>query len=746
MPALPPLFVLALFFFSGFSCLIYEVVWLRMLVRVFGSTTFATSNVLAIFMAGLAAGAWLAGSRARRLGSPLRAYGAVELVQALAACAATWGALRLPGLISGLALHGPADSFAVAATRSAFSFAVLIVPTVCMGASLPLLAEHLERSDTARDRLALLYGVNTLGAVLGVLWTGFYSLGAWGETRTAAGAVVLNLLVGAAALAGAGPAPRSEETAVPAPTPGGGGIVWLMAGSGFCALALEVVWTRMMILLLGTSVYAFSAMLASYLIGIGAGSLLCARWLRSPRDLRAAFSSLQVLAALLIAGTFEVYHAQGLLRTHPSYLYSPLQSSGDFLALFGSSLSVVVPVTLVYGMLFPLAAAILDERGSGDAAGRLYAWNTLGSVAGSLACGFLLIPRLGTRGTLYTLCAAHVGLGALASPPGRRRRTAALAGAVIAALAWSRPDPFLRIIEARFANWPGGRVLFHQEGLASTVTGYRAARGETLLLINGIIVSGKGDHGRLMAHLPLALRPDPRRALVICLGVGNTFRSAVEHGVAVDLVELEPEVAASFARLWPDHAAYTGRPGVRMYVNDGRNFLLTARDAYDAVIVDGTPPVFSAGTVNLYSREFVTLAKGRLSGDGILALWVPLPCFESDFASIARNFTSAFPHTLAWAQPGARNTGILLMGSDAPLGEDPDAVTRRAKARGLQAANPWLGADLLAPALVVGDARLRALAASAAEVTDDRPGTEFPLGRFLRKTPLQATADFVLAR
>ena len=310
---------------------------------------------------------------------------------------------------------------------------------------------------------------------------------------------------------------------------------------------------------------------------------------------------------------------------------------------------------------------------------------------------------------------------------------AALGLGVAAALAWLRPDPFFEIVQARLLKMGPGKVIFHQEGVSSTVTLYSGTNGENLILVNGIIVSGKGDLGRFMAHFPLILQAAPKRALVICMGAGNTFRAAVDHHVAVDMVELEPEVVSAFRALWPDHEAYLRHDGVRVIVNDGRNFLLTSRERYDVVIVDGTPPIYSAGTVNLYSREFEDLARRHLTPTGMLALWVPLPCFDSDFGMILRNFTEVFPHTLVWRQPGSNLPGVLLLGSESPFELDPKAVDLRAWQRGLAAGNPWLNGGLLAPGRVVGEAALRKIAADYPMVTDDRPGTEFPLPLFLRK-------------
>ncbi|MBI3268493.1 MAG: fused MFS/spermidine synthase [Planctomycetes bacterium] len=764
-PVLP-----GIFFFSGLAGLLYEVVWLRMLVRAFGCTTYATSNTLAVFMGGLALGGCAAGRWAARSRSPLAAYGLVELLLAAAGAAASWGAAWLPETFAALCPDGPPHALSVAAVRSLVTCLVLGAPTFLMGATLPLLAEFHARSRAGRradggaDPTALLYGANTLGAVVGVLFSGFFSLGEWGEARTLAAAVALNVLAGGAALAlsrrtaSAGEA-RSAASAAPETTTDdaarGAGVLasrvtLLMAVSGFCALGLEVLWSRMLVLLVGTSVYGFSAMLSVYLAGLGLGSMACAWWLRKPRPLERAFTVLQVGAGVLAAVSLWTYYRLGLERSDPAYLYSPLHGLSDFFSLYVVSTAVVLPTPLLYGALFPLAARLADPSGSGRGVAWLYTLNTLGSVAGSLGFGLLLIPWLGTQGSVCLLVVLHFALAALASawgpraprpaPAARALGTVAVASAgAIAVLALSIPDPFRAILQGRLPK--GAELAFHHEGASSTVTVVREGE-QRFLYINGIVVNAKGALGRLMAHLPLLYVPAPRRALVICQGVGNTFRAAVDDGVEVDLVELEADVVANFATFWQDAEAYQRHPKVRVVVDDGRHFLLVSSGTYDMIVVDGSPPIFSAGTVNLYTREFVRRARDRLSPDGVLALWVPFGCFQEDFWRIARNFTDAFPSTAAWSTPVS--PGVLLLGSRAPLGRDREVIDRRIAERGLLARDDWMSGAVVEADQLGLDGMLRRRTGAYEPVTDDRPYTEFPLPRFLRGEKLiEARAELL---
>lgn len=736
----------AAFCASGAAGLIYQVVWLRLLLRAFGSTTAAASTVVGVFMLGLACGGWAAGRLAKGWGRPLRAYGWLELALIPAALAASVLATRLPALW--LVLLPSEDPLAgsAAALRVALAMAVLLTPAALMGATLPLLADHLRRQNASGFPLAWLYGANTLGAVAGTLLAGFATLGWLGERATLCVAAALNAAAGLAALSlpEAPSQPRAPARA-PAAGPWARRVIPLMALSGFCALGAEVLWTRLLVLLMGTSVYAFSAMLALYLAGVAAGSFVCGRWLARERDLGAAFCVLQAAAGLSILATFEAYFRLALARTGGEYLYSPLQSFGDFLRLFAVAGVVVVPPTLAYGALFPVAARLADERGGSAAVGRLYAFNTLGGMAGSLATGFLLVPLLGTRNALYALAALHLGLAAATLPAGSARRLLGgllVCGAVALGSAAAAPNSITRVLSARLFSRVPGTIDFHREGVSGSVTVSRDALGNANLLINGIMVSGKGDVGGLMAHLPLALLESPRRLLVIGLGAGNTFRAGLDHQVETEVAELEPGVLEAFKTLWSDHAAYLGHPRGRVILNDGRNLLLASPRLYDVIVMDGSPPVFAAGTVNLYTREFMELARGRLAKPGILALWLPTSCFEEDARRIVRSVAETFASLALWVQP--RTGGALLLASSAPLAFDGAAFERRVRARGLWRL-PYLRAGQIGPGKIVPDRVLRLLASRRSPVTDDLPATEFPLPLFFSNAPRLEDSDDLIA-
>lgn len=705
-----------------------------MLVRVFGSTTPAVSVVVAAFMGGLALGShW--GARRSRLGARLKDYASLELLAAISGVLATALMIFLPELYAHIAGHaaGPAQRVAVRLTLAAL---VLLPPTTVMGATLPILTRFVsEREKKIGLGLAVLYGFNTLGAVVGTLFSGFIALALFGERSTVGMAVATNLACALVAIRLAGKETKvltlKEDAAAKRED---GYFLALFALSGFCALALEVLWSRLMILLVGSSVYAFSALLAVDLFGVGLGSLVCAALLRRgvPR------SSAPLLFGLLQAGIGAAvmlglagYRVSGLSAVSLNYLYSPLNRPADVLSFFRDCIIVVFPPTFLMGLSFPLAGLLLstNDHDEGVAAGRAFAANTMGGVLGSLAAGFLLVPALGTAHSCALLAAISmlIGVAALRRAPQRRSmawKALATLGAVTLVAGWMSGDPARDILTHRLASI-GGELVFHREQTAATVSGVSIPRLPQTLLLNGIAVSGTGGPGKAMAYVPLLLRPHAKRVLVICFGAGNAFRAAMREGLQVDAVDLVPGVFEAFPWFFPDDAALLTAPNARTFVDDGRHFLLTSPGGYDVIVVDGSPPIYAAATVNLYTREFMALARSRLGPGGVLALWAPLPCRLDDFGALSRNFADAFAHVAAWRHPGF--AGVLLMGSESPLTPDARRIASDFKRLGSTAELPGMNPGLVAEGTPFDEAALRRISALFAPLTDDEPRTEYPL-------------------
>ena len=776
---------------SGAAALAYEVVWLRMLTRVFGVTVHAVAALTALYMGGLALGAAGAGRFGGGWGDWLRVYAGLEAGAGLAALAATWGMRWLPALAAA-GSEGPLSPV----WRIALAAPLLLPPTVLLGATLPVLVRFWEldlsgsggarpTAEAVRASVGTLYGWNTAGAVVGLLFAGFISIGAWGETATALVAAVCNLSAAAAAFAfsghgavlagGGGPGAAGREGGAAAPTeprPAAGGgspaILWAYALSGFCALGYEVLWSRQLILILGNSTYAFSALLAMFLGGIALGSHAAAHMSDARSDPGgsaplAAFGAVQLALAAAALWSLAGFRFLGLQLTSPDFLYSPIRGAFDIPMLFLQAGVLVFPASLAMGALFPLALRVYQDgrEAAGSSVGRLYASNTLGGILGSLAVGFWGIERLGSHRSFLVLAGISTVLGAAAlaaatasraAPGGRRaaahprRRWAAGVAALLCvsgALA-AAGDPTLDILLRRFRGHPGNsgpvQVLFHKESAAAAVTGLSSGQNR-FLFINGIETSGIGPQGALMALLPNVFLEAPRSALVICFGVGTTFRAASLLTPEVDAVELVGDVAAAAPFFYADALEHQRRPGRTVSIDDGRSFLLRSRRRYDSIIVDAAPPLYSSGAVNLYTREFLESARGHLTPEGVFTLWLPLGSFEADYWGILRAAADVFPHVAVWNHP--KIEGILVFGSARPFAWPAGTLDRRLRSRPLPELVRKIRESHIREGFSLSEGELRAHVRSFAPVTDDRPASEFPLRRFLTGEPRQTDHDFL---
>ena len=780
----------ALFFLSGALGLLYEVVWFRRLHLALGVSTFAVGAVLSAFMLGLAAGSRWAARSERLRARPLVAYALIELGIAAYAVAFPWLVAAVEALYP--ALFGVLEGrpLLLAGARFALALGVLLPPTFLMGASLPAVAEAAGRSGPGlARRVAWLYALNTLGGVAGTLVAGFVLVEALGLTRSmwagaasgvlvAAGALVLSRLPSeppaadapAAAALPAAERPRRKKKERPAepaaPAPGLARLAFAAAFlAGAVSLASEIVWTRALVFFVHNSTYAFSAIVAVYLLGIAAGAALAARLARdAARALRGlAWTLLASSAALLAAiAAYRQLPAVAALLAGGRRLAPGLTGGGSqaglvlaswadaLVVIFGQVSAVLFLPALLLGAAFPLALALLPA-GDGSAAspvGRLYAANALGSVLGALAGTFALVPLLGTRGALVLLAwlplpAALWALARASPGPGVRRAALATVPALAALTALAAPPDFYReMFERRF-----GSVVFFSEGVSETVAVCQYADGSRWIQFSdGRGASGTGSYqgGWLYAHLPLLLHPHPRSAAVVCFGTGNTLAAASLHPLErLDGVELSRQVveAAPFFEATNHGVASSGR--ARIVIEDGRNYLLATRRSYD-VITEEPPLVHTASVVNLYSRDFYELAKRRLGDDGLVAVWLATWELEPDeMRRLVRAFVDVFPYASVWDCTHPYEW-VLVGGKRAPR-LDIDALAARMAepsiARDLARIEPDQGglltpADLLSLHLMDREAMAR-FAGDAPPVTDDRSVVDFT-------SPRRARANFGL--
>ena len=650
-----------LFLASGAAGLIYQVVWTQDLVLIFGDTTLAIVTTVTAFLAGLGIGSLVGAAVGARLRRALAVYGLLEIAVGCLALLMPLAFGVIATVFRTAYLSLPATE--VALIRFGLAFVALAPVTMLMGMSLPVLTRHMVREDPeVGERIARLYGLNTLGAVVGSVASGYLLIELIGLRGTTLVAVGLNLCAGGGALLMS----RAFGAAEPGPRPVAGARAplqrrqWLLLAvtftSGLVSLALEVLWTRMMLQGTGSSIYVFVAVVSVFLIGIAGGSLIYERRRgRSPQ--------MATLGALLAA-------AAGLAVV-------PMIVSNKFgPAWLPLAVVLIVPVTAIFGFTFPLTVRLFV--GSADQASRgvglVYAANTAGCVVGTVLAGFVLIPELGTSASIMVvgLVLAVLG-GALAIGSARRREVLrpAVGLAAAAALLAAFFIPAARLTYAqRVAAATGGPTAHYEDSVASVDVIGGKARNRNLL-INGVGITKLTIDTKVLAYVPKAARPSATTMLNICFGMGSTYRSSIILGLHTTAVELDPTVPSVMSWFYPDASKYLHSRLSGIIVSDGRNYVRLSDKRYDLITVDLPPPIWSAGAVVLLTQEFYQEASQRLTPGGVLTTFIPKqePQLEK---LILRTFRSAFRHVSVVYAP--QPFGTYLLGSQAPIAFSPAAI------------------------------------------------------------------------
>jgi spermidine synthase len=761
-----------LFLLSGATALVYQVVWTRLLTLFFGSTILAVSTVLAVFMGGLAIGAALLGRMADRTAEPLRLYGKLELVIGLLAMATplSFGTIeQVYLLINDQAAPG---FWAAALQRFALSALLVLPPTLLMGGTLPALCKVFLRADqgggnTARS-IARLYFINTFGAVLGTLAAGLLLLQLMGiqALLLAAGLVNIAIFVFAYRM------PRMRLT-VPAAVPPApatsqavDGFGWsaravlavvVLFFSGMAALIYEVAWTRVLTLVIGSSTYALTTMLATFLIGIALGSALVGRYAARHRPGLNLLGWCQVMIGVLALGTAATF---GLLPDAFVALFGAVgEHYGLFmLANFLLCFVVMVPATLFMGASFPVASALVVERfdSSGRRIGLLYAGNTIGAILGAFLAGFVLLPRLGIQQTLILTVYLNlvIGLGLSLYVLVKRRKgkhvlSPALATAcMLLLLAWQPPWDRLKMtsgpyayaaqyqqipIEQRLARI---EQLYYREGPVATVSVIREG------LHVRLVVDGKTDAGNyrdmttqvLLGHLPLLVDPEARDVLVIGYASGITAGAVARHPVErIDCVEIEPAMLEASRFFDAENFHIMDDSRFNLIVDDGRSYLAAARYQYDVIISEPSNP-WQSGSSRLFTREAFMNARGNLKPGGLMAQWMHLYGVDVEtFRLVVRTFRSVFPYVTLWADPGFPD--VIFLGSTEPIEVDALALDDLfARDSGVAASLARIGypdAASLFSAFMLNADETRDYAQTGALNTDNLPLLEYRAPRSL---------------
>lgn len=752
------------FFLSGFAGLLYETVWLRQFAAVFGTSEAALGAILASYMGGLALGAWLAARFEHRIKRPVLAYGLQELGVAGGAMLVPFGlqaadALRI-AICGGQPELPAASGLLEVGLDTVLAFLLILVPTACMGATLPLLARHAERTatggKTGASAVGLLYGINTLGAVLGTLTTAFFILPAVGLQATVFVGAGVNLLVFAVAywlerqansLSVIGATASDDEVHESVDqyletidTPASGqpiGWRWLplmVALASAASFTYEVLWTRLLGQVLGGSLHSFATMLAAFLTGIAIGSCWASRLIAQGRSASRCFLIAQLAT---IMATVIAFSAVDLVSLGSTWIGAGL--SGGFIANVGLCLIVLLPSTIAIGMSLPLAIQMATGQGGQlvGATGRLYAASTLGAIAGSLLAGRWLLPELGFHGTIGVGITANLVVAVwslLLNRPvetGVPRRLAVGVMAVpivaVALLSLCGPDLILRHLPLNNVAMMS-EVEYSAVGASSTVMVTRTPDGHRLLT-NGLpeseiaprgSVAGGEAGARWLTTLPVLARPDARSMLIIGFGGGSAVNGVPETVETIDTIELEPEVVNAVRTLSDVRESDPlSDPRLNIVFNDARGALSLTAKKYDAIVSQPSHP-WSAGASHLYTREFLQLVREHLTDDGVFLQWMNSHYVDRELLrSLGATMLDSFENVRVY-QP--HNGTLLFLASQTPLDVEKQIVeTGLPLRRGLKAYR-WLGMNTVydvAATLAVEHDGLKAFCEGASPLTDN---------------------------
>jgi spermidine synthase len=725
-----------MFFLSGAAALIYQVVWVRSLTLIFGGSHLAVTVVLSIFMAGLAIGGYGIGKYVDRVQKPLRLYGFLEL--GIAAFALIFMGLMkfYPSIY--VALTQGKDQFPIYLTfiRTLFSVMALIIPTTLMGGTLPALSQFVSRQpETLRGYLPFLYGFNTFGAVLGALSAGFFFLRFYSVSATTYIAILTNAVIGSvciliqdkAAIALSFKETKIEQekglTPQKSTTPSVEAmgknllplklVLWGIGVSGFCALGYEVLWSRILTIAVGASVYSFTTMLVAFLTGIALGSEVYGLLPKFFRIMETQakrsiswFGIVQVLigvTALLV--TFSIRDIPvNSVRLQNFFLGEGISSFGlrtwsNFLLAF---FYMVVPAFFM-GVAFPLAGEVYAEykRKVGSAVGEVLAYNTVGAILGAAISGFIMIYFFGIERSLQMLAVINIGLGLLVFSSLRSiklLRRGILSLFIGLLLFLSLNQGVFRIWDMKYfaifrSNQPEAfrtpemireaientDVLYYGEGIETIVSSIKIKGGEQSFITNGRVEASSHLQALqcqfTLGHLPMLLNKSPKRVLVVGLGSGMTLGATSVHPSVeeVTLVELEPKVIGVAKTFEKYNHFVLNNPKLKIVFNDGRNYLTTTENKFDVITADPIHPWFR-GAGYLYTTQYFKLASDHLNPGGVVCQWLPIyETTPDDLRSVVRTFNEHFKYTMLWLT----HYDAELVGSNSPITIDEAELEKR---------------------------------------------------------------------
>ena len=761
-----------IFFLSGATGLVYEVIWVRLTGLIFGNTSQAISTVLGAFMAGLALGSWKLGKKADRTNNPLRMYGLLEIGIGLSAALVPLIFRALDTVYWAVAPSVSAVSGGALFVRFATSFAVLLTPTFLMGGTLPVLARFFTGDvDEVENKVGVLYALNTFGAAAGTMAAALVFIPGIGNTRTTLTIAAVNVAIGLFAVWMAEGQQTSTEsdtlTRRPADlasldgwerqvNPTSGRLVLLtLAVSGFVAMMYEVSWTRALSAMIGSSTYAFSIMLVTFLGGIALGSSIVGR--RKPA------------ATLRLLGLLQLGVAMGGIVFLIGYLAAPYLLIALIRAFYYSfpailtiqfvlSAALMVFATLCMGATFPVASQLYSSKVTilGRSIGNIYSFNTMGAIAGSLFAGFLLIPIIGTERTILAGLFFNAAMALLLLAEAKTSRIAQSVGVIllIGATLGMRGGVFWKpeimdrgvlIYSHAFESRPeltisehyeDTDVVYFKEGNNATIS-VRKGENYMALRTNGKVdASNRDDMITQLAvgWLPVFYHSNPQSALVIGYGSGVTVGAvaAVKEVADIDCIEIEPAVFGAAPWFSEINRKSYESPKLHMIFNDARNYMNVTRKQYDVIISEPSNP-WIAGVASLFTAEFYDRVADVLKPDGIFAQWIQLYELDpEDLRMILYEVQRKFPEVSVWVT----DSDLIVIGSRQPPKLDAARLVTAVKSDSgmIRDFRNFLHSEQpegLLAYYVMSTEAVRKFASKARRNTDDHPLLEFHAPRQL---------------
>ncbi len=735
--------IFLLFFLSGVSSLIYEVVWMRMLVLVFGNTVFAVSTILTSFMAGLALGSFYFGKISDKIKKPLTIYAFLEIGTGIYAVLMILLFSELDNIYILMYRYMPENFYVLSLLKFSLCFLIILVPTTFMGGTLPLVSKFIvKRLKWLGKEVGGLYGINTFGAVFGCILAGFFLIESVGITATICIASFINFSIGIAAYflgESFGVFEKEEGLVVLNQTEDAKHNIYYLiliayGLSGFAALAYEVAWMRLFSLMFYTTVYAFSIMLAIYLCGIALGSFLFGRLADKIKNPLFLFGILEIAIGFWVIFTLPLWSSFPSLASVSGHSF--LKHIG--IKVFLSVLIMIIP-TVLMGASFPLVNKIctLNIKRIGQNVGSLYSLNTVGCIFGSFICGFILIPALGLQKAIFCIAVLNIAIGAMLFWFHKLKYFLLPAVIVTAGIGiLISPKNIVQDVCAK-GQQIGERLIYFNEDIDTTAMVFKnTITGNKRLMVNTNQYVGENSP-RMMrvqkwqAHLPLLLHPHPEHVLIIGMGAGITASSATLYDVDLTICEISPAILKASVYFLKENRNILANPNCKIVEDDGRNYLQASQRKYNVIMGD-LYNAANAGVASLYTKQYYQLCLRHLTDDGLMCQWLSLKDFpEKDLKAVIATFHSVFPHTTTWfALPDV----IAVIGTKKELKIDLRLLNERQHEKGVEDELREIGLDNpfdLLSHFLMNEKDCGDYVGNIKVISDNRPYIEFSIPKSL---------------